>query len=129
MVDTTAPKKSYQGLTAGALFMLIAIAILVAWSTGDWWLIIPILLIGGGLIAILIGISISATAPGRGFGFSDSSYMLVWGGILTILGVAWLINATVPDAAPLLIAIVLLFIGGAIVGISLTRKNKTRKTA
>jgi len=121
-----APKMSFQGLTAGVLFLIVAVAILVAWMAEDWWLLIPVCLICGGVYAIIMGFVISKTERGRGFGMSDSAYVLVWGCLLALLGIAWFINSAVPDSAPLLLAMIFIFVGGAILVISLTKMRRPK---
>lgn len=126
MAGEVAPKMSFQGLTAGASFIILAIAILIAWGSGDWWLLIPVLLLAFGIFGVVMGFVISATDRRRGFGVSDSAYILVWGCLLALLGVAWFINSAVPGSAPLILAMILLFVGGAVLAISLTRMRRAR---
>jgi hypothetical protein len=126
MLGEIPPRKSYQGLTAGASFIIMALAILVAWSSGDWWLLIPMLLLCFGIFGIFMGALMSTADQRKGFGVSDSAYTLVWGCLLTILGIAWFINGYLPDSLPLILALILIFIGGAILAISLTKKRKTQ---
>lgn len=126
MVEAKSPQMSFQGLTAGVAFIIVAIAILVGWSTGDWSLLFPVLLLAFGVFGIMMGFVISATDRKRGFGVSDSAYILVWGCLLTLLGIAWFINGLVPGSAPLIIVMIFLFIGGAILAISLSRMRRKR---
>jgi len=120
---------SFQGLTVGASFIILAIAILIAWTSDDWWLLIPILLLEFGILGIGMGLMISATNRAKGYGLSDSTYILVWGCLLSLLGVAWFINSSFPNSAPLILALIFILLGGAILAISLTRMRRQRKSA
>lgn len=118
---------NFQGLTVGASFIIVAIAILIAWSSGDWLLMIPLLLLEFGIFAIIVGFVIATADRGRRYRASDSAYMLVWGCLLALLGVAWFINSAFPNSAPLLLAMIFIFIGSAVLAISLTRMRRSRK--
>ena len=125
MLGEVPPRKSYQGLTAGVAFIIMALTIIVAWVGHDWWLLIPMLLLCFGIFGIFMGALMSKTDKSKGFGVSDSAYTLVWGFLLTILGVAWFIYQYLPDSLPFILAIILIFIGGAILAVSLTKKRRT----
>ena len=126
MVEATGPRMSYQGITAGVGFIIVAIALLIGWSTEDWSLMFPVLLLAFGIYGMIMGFVISATDRSRGFGVSESAYILIWGSLLTLLGIAWFINGMVPGSAPVILAMIFIFIGGAILVLSLTKMRRNR---
>lgn len=125
MVETTARRIDPEDFSAGFAFIAIAVAILVAWMwNSDWWSIPPILLIEFGIWGILLGSIASRSDPGGTHSSADSSYFLLWGFLLTILGVIWFANRYVPGIAPALIAVVLIFLGIFIMYLSWNKSKK-----
>jgi hypothetical protein len=114
-----------QNFTAGFAFIAIAMAILVAWMwDSDWWSIPPILFIEFGVWGILLGTATEQSGSGTAYGSSDSSYFLLWGFLLTILGAIWFANKYVSGIAPASIAVVLMFIGAFVLYLSWRRAKK-----
>jgi len=126
MAEAAGPKTSLQGLTAGAAFIIVALAIMIGWGTGDWWMMFPALLLGFGAFGILMGAAIATTGRTNRYARADSSYAYVWGGLLALLGIAWLINGVVPNIAPLIIILLLLFIGIVILVLSYSKMSAKR---
>ena len=125
MSGETARKLDAQDFTAGFAFIAIAVAILVAWMwNSDWWSIPPILFIEFGIWGILLGSAASKSDGGTAYGSSDSSYYLLWGFLLTILGFIWFANKYVSGIAPASIAVVLIFIGVFVLYLSWNRSKK-----
>jgi hypothetical protein len=130
MAGETAQRMDFQDFTAGFAFIAIAVAILVAWMwDSDWWLIPPILFIEFGIWGILLGSAASKSGAGTAYGSSDSSYYLLWGFLLAILGFIWFANKYVSGIAPASIAVVLIFMGAFILYLSWSRSKKTRGRA
>jgi uncharacterized membrane protein YoaK (UPF0700 family) len=121
MAEEAGPKMSFQGLTAGAAFIIVALAILIGWGTGDWWMMFPALLLGFGAFGILMGAAVAATERTNRYAKADSSYAYVWGSLLALLGMAWLINGVIPNIAPLIIVMLFLFIGAVILVLSYSK--------
>lgn len=96
------------GLTVGYLIISAAVAILLSWYANEWWYFFPIMMIAGG--AYLLAIGLMASAP-SGQGGSYKIYMLLWGGILLLLGVEWILNDLYPDSLVFLVVVFLVFIG------------------
>jgi hypothetical protein len=127
LAGETARRASYQGLTAGFAFIAFAVAILLAWVRNDWWSMPPILLIEFGVYGIMMG-SLMTRPSGEGsLWASDSAYVLLWGCLSAILGVIWFANGYFPNIAPVSIAVVLIFIGGFILALSLSKTRKSSK--
>jgi len=113
-----------QDFTAGFAFIAIAVAILVAWTWNDWWSIPPILFIEFGIWGILLGGMTAQSGDAKAYGSSDSSYFLLWGFLLTILGAIWFANRYFAGIVPASIAIVLIFMGVFIMYLSWRRAKK-----
>jgi len=125
LVGETAQRMNFQDFTAGFAFIAIAVAILVAWMwDSDWLSIFPILLIEFGIWGILLGSAISKSGGGSAYGSSDSSYYLLWGFLLTILGFTWFANKYISGIVPASIAVVLIFIGAFVLYLSWNRSRK-----
>jgi len=130
LAGNTAQRMSFQDFTAGFAFIAIAIAILVAWTwNSDWLSIFPILLIEFGIWGILLGSMASRSGGGTVFGTSDSSYYLLWGFLLTILGFTWFANKYISGIAPASVAILLIFIGAFILYLSWRRSKRGSEKA
>lgn len=124
MPGETVRKMNFQDLTAGFAFIAIAVAILVAWMwNSDWWSIPPILFIEFGIWGIILGAAASESEESKARGSSDSSYFLLWGFLLTIMGGIWFANKYVSGIAPASIAVVLVFIGAFILFMSWRRSR------
>lgn len=128
MANETVGKLDVQDFTAGFAFIAIAVAILVAWMwDSDWWSIPPILFIEFGIWGILLGSAASKSRGDTVYGSSDSSYYLLWGFLLTILGFIWFANKYVAGIAPASIAVVLIFIGVFVLYLSWNRSKKASR--
>lgn len=103
-------KGSYRaGLAFGYLAICAAIAILVSWYLDVWWYFFPIMMIAGG--AYLLTIAIMASSVSTSKSGSYFVYLLLWGGLLLILGVIWIVNDLYPGNAIFLFIFFLVFIG------------------
>lgn len=120
-------RNSYQGLGAGFAFIAVAIAILIAWASNQWLNIVPILLIEFGLFGLIVGSTIGRKSEDDGGFASESAYLLLWGSLLTILGISWFVGTNFPESAPVLIAILLIFIGVFILWLSWKRSSTASK--
>lgn len=119
---------NYQDLNAGFAFIAIAIAILVAWMwNSDWWSIPPILFVEFGVWGIILGAVTARSENGGSRISSDSSYFLLWGFLLTILGLIWFANTYFSGIVPASIAIVLIFMGAFIMYISWNKSKKASR--
>jgi len=128
LANETVGKLDVQDFTAGFAFIAIAVAILVAWMwDSDWWSIPPILFIEFGIWGILLGSAASKSRGDTVYGSSDSSYYLLWGFLLTILGFIWFANKYVAGIAPASIAVVLIFIGVFVLYLSWNRSKKASR--
>jgi hypothetical protein len=97
------------GLTVGFVLIAAAVAILIAWVTANWFYLVPVFLLEMGGFVLLLG-AISKKAQDHQ-GRSWMIYMLLWGGVMVMLGGLLLINDVFPNNVPVLIAVFLIFTG------------------
>ncbi len=106
----TEGRGSYRaGLAFGYLAICAAVAILVAWYLDVWWYFFPIMMIAGGVYLLVISTMASRIATPKGGSYVV--YLLIWGGLLLILGVMWIVNDLYPGNAIFLVVLFLVFIG------------------
>jgi hypothetical protein len=97
------------GLAFGYLAICAAIAILVSWSLNVWWYFFPIMMLAGGIYLLVIAIMASNVSTSKSGSYFV--YLLLWGGLLLILGIMWIVNDLYPGNAIFLIILFLVFIG------------------
>jgi hypothetical protein len=97
------------GLTVGFVLIAAAVAILIALVTANWFYLVPVFLLELGGFVLLLG-AVSKKSQDRQ-GKSWMIYMLLWGGVMVVLGGLLLINDVFPNNVPVLIAVFLIFTG------------------
>ncbi len=118
---------SLKDISAGFMIMAIAVAMLVAWTMGTWWMFFPVIFIlAGGFYAALGFVARITDEPGRR-GPSGSSYYVFWGPTLVILGIMWLLISETDISGVLLLVILLLWVGGIAIALSLGGKRAVPK--
>ena len=100
--------RNRTGLAFGYLIICAAVAILISWYLGVWWYFFPIMMIAGGTYLLVISLMASRASDKGGSVFV---YMLLWGGILLILGVEWIVNDLYPGNAVFLVITFMVFVG------------------
>lgn len=109
------------GIATGFVIIAIAVAMLIAWTIDDWVLFIPILLLECGVFGIFLAF-ISEKDEGKiQLQISNKAFVGIWGLILSLIGVLWLLNDAFPGNLPILFAVFLIFIGVLGIALSLTR--------
>jgi hypothetical protein len=108
-------RSNRAGLTAGFLIIAAAVAILISYYLDIWWYFFPIMMMAGGVYLLMIaGLASRPTGPGGG---SYVLYLLLWGGILAIIGAEWIVNDLYPGNFVYLFVVLLVFVGAvAIIG-------------
>ncbi len=114
------------GQTAGFVLIAIGFAVIAAIFAGNnWLLVIPIVMIEGGIYGISLGLLNASRGPGAGPKWgTDPAYTMFWGSLLGILGVLWLVNDAYPNNLPALLSGFLIWLGLAVMLI--TRKKTAR---
>ncbi len=101
---------SYRaGLAFGYLILCAAVAILVSWYLDVWWYFFPVMMIAGGAYLLVIAFMASRISTSKAGSYFV--YLLLWGGLLLILGVEWIVNDLYPDNLVFLVVLFLVFIG------------------
>ncbi len=114
-------QSGFETVSIGALLIVFAISILVAWMTDDWWLFIPVFLLGAGGFYLALGALMrpaeTAARPTR----ANSPFYVFWGATMFIVGAMWLLNMQYPGSFPLLAIVFIVWIGVFIVVMSVRR--------
>jgi hypothetical protein len=111
-----------MGLAFGYLVICAAVAILVAWYLGVWWYFFPIMMIAGGTYLLTMGFLASRVSASKGGPFFI--YLLLWGGVLLIVGLEWILNDLYPGNLIFLVVLFLVFIGTvALLGYLMRRRS------
>jgi|GEM_PF-1809876 len=108
MTEQAVRRGSLAGLSLGYVLIALAVAILMGWWLGDWWYFLFVLMLEVGAYIMLLG-----AWTGRGGtkeGRSNFVFMLLWGGILMVLGAELIVNDLYPDNGVFLVVIFIVFI-------------------
>lgn len=120
---------SYMGITAGYVFIALAISILLAVAMNRWILFIPLTLILVGIYGLFIGFMARSRGPITGFGgLSDAAYFIFWSSILAIIGISWLVNDAYPGATLYIILAFLIWFGFTLIVISISRPHRVKQS-
>ncbi|HDP96200.1 MAG TPA: hypothetical protein ENN25_00695 [Euryarchaeota archaeon] len=111
------------GIAAGFVIIAIAVAMLVAWAIDDWILFIPILILECGVFGIFLSIIHEKDEGKIQLQISNKAFVGIWGLILSLIGVLWLLNDAFPGNFPILFAVFLIFIGVLGITLSLMRRS------
>lgn len=114
-------RNGYESLSVGYLLIAFAVSLLLAWMSGDWWLLLPVFMIAAGAFYVLLGATTRPPEPGARRSYTSGSYNIFWGGTLVLIGAIWFINRQYPDNAPLLVALFIIWVGAVVVALSLPR--------
>jgi hypothetical protein len=102
-------RKLGYGLTAGAILIAVAVAILIAWAVNKWWYFLPVFMIEAGILGIVTGLL--AGRQGTTSSRSYATYSETWGVIIALLGALLIVDDYSPGNLPLLVAIFLIVLG------------------
>ncbi len=89
----------------------VAIAIIIAWASGDWLLFIPVFLIEVGVGYLALGILIRPSEMHLRPSKRDAFYYIIWGSISSLIGIEWFLNSAFPGNVPLLVALFIVWMG------------------
>ena len=115
---------SVEGLSIGLMVIAFAVSVLVAWTTDDWWLFIPLMLLLSGAIWAGLGLVARQAEVTTRAKRSDTAYYFFWGTTLALLGALWLVNDQYPGNMPVILVIVLVWIGAVVVALSVRKKRQ-----
>jgi hypothetical protein len=112
---------SYENLSIGLMVIAVAVALILAWIIGNWWMFIPIMLISGGMIWAILGLIIAPADSQLRQGRQSMPYFVFWGATLALLGAIWIVNDEFPGNGVVLVAIFLVWIGAIVIALSFRR--------
>jgi hypothetical protein len=112
---------SYENLSIGLMVIAVAVALILAWIIGNWWMFIPIMLISGGMIWAILGLIMAPVDTQLRQGRQSVPYFVFWGATLALLGAIWIVNDEFPGNGVVLVAIFLVWIGAIVIALSFRR--------
>ena len=119
-------RSNYESFTVAYVLFSFAIALLVAWSQKqEWILFIPIFLIEVGIGYLVLGFVIRPAELHKRPVMRDAYYYVLWGSISALIGFEWLINRQYPDNVPLLIALFIIWMGVISAGLAIGRNRES----
>jgi hypothetical protein len=112
-----------ERLSIGYIIIAFAVAILVGWTAGDWWLVIPVMLLLAGGFYVVLGFAIRPSEAMLRETRRNSSYYAFWGGTLGIIGSIWLLNRQYPGNGVLLVVLFIVWVGAVVMVLSFGRSR------
>jgi hypothetical protein len=97
------------GVNAAAVLLSVAIAILVAYVTNNWWFFVTVIVLEMGLLLLIMGLILGRPGPGMAWTRSDSNYYLLWGNLLAAIGALLIVNTVVAGIAVILFVVFLIW--------------------
>jgi len=100
---------SLTSVSTAVVLLTIAVATMVSWFVDDWYLFLPILLVGVGLYLMAVGLS-NHTTPTDRYRFANGSYLMFWGSLMALIGLVVLVNHYYPGNGIWLFLIIILWL-------------------
>lgn len=101
----------YEGYTLAYTLFAIAIAILIAWFSGNWLTFVPVFLVEVGLGYLALGLLVMPEEANLPPSRRDAFYYIIWGSISSLVGIEWFLNGLFPGNVPFLIALFIIWMG------------------
>lgn len=96
-------------VSAAVVLLTVAVATLASWFEDDWFLFLPILMVGVGAYIMLVGLSDHSMTADR-FKYAHGSFLMFWGSLLALIGLVLLVNHYYPGNGIWLFVIVLVWL-------------------
>lgn len=113
-MQSTAPRISLTTLSTAFILILAAVVILIAWTVEDWFLLLPLFLLGVGLYLVIVSFTHSQAASVSGRR-SDINYLMFWGNLMAVFGLILLVNHWYPGNGMLLLIAFIAWLGISII--------------
>jgi len=97
------------GVNAAAVLLSVAIAILVAYITNNWWFFVTVIVLEMGLLLLITGLILGRPRSDMAWTKSDSNFYLLWGNLLTAIGALLTVNTLVAGIAVILFVVFLIW--------------------
>jgi hypothetical protein len=111
------------GISAAAALLSVAIAIIISYALGNWWLFVPMILLEIGVYLLIMGLTLGRPVPGAPWTKSDSNYYLFWGNLLAAIGALLLLNNFYPGNVVILVVVFLVWFAVFALLFSMRRKT------
>jgi len=111
-----------SGISAAAVLLSLAVAIIISLALNNWWLLVPVILLELGVFVLILGLSIARPSQGMPWTKSDSNYYLFWGNLMAMIGVLLLVNTFYPGNVIILIVVLLVWLAVFALLFSMRRK-------
>lgn len=95
-------------VSTAMVLLIVAVAIMISWSVDDWYLLLPIFLVGIGSLIIAVGMS-HHTAPTDRYKWASGSYLMFWGSLLALIGLVVLVDHYYPGNGIWLFLVIILW--------------------
>ncbi len=96
-------------VSAAVVLLTVAVATMASWFEDDWFLFLPVLMVGVGAYIMLVGLSDHSVTADR-FRYASGSFLMFWGSLLTLIGLVLLVNHYYPGNGIWLFVIVLIWL-------------------
>ncbi len=97
------------GVSAAVVLLTVAVATMVSWFEDDWFLFLPVLMVGVGAYVMLMGRSDHSATADR-FKYASGSFLMFWGSLFVLIGLVLLVNHYYPGNGIWLFVIVLIWL-------------------
>ena len=111
-----------SGISAAAVLLSVAVAIIISLALNDWWLLVPVILLEMGVFVLILGLSIGRPSQGMPWTKSDSNYYLFWGNLMAMIGGLLIVNTIFPGNVIFLIVVLLVWLAIFALLFSMRRK-------
>lgn len=111
-----------SGISAAAVLLSLAVAIIISLALNNWWLLVPVILLEMGVFVLILGLSIGRPSQGMPWTKSDSNYYLFWGNLMAMIGGLLIVNTFFPGNVIFLIVVLLVWLAIFALLFSMRRK-------
>lgn len=118
-------KRRYNnaGVSAAAILLSIAVAIIISYALDNWWLFVPVILVELGVYILIIGLTLGRPAHGMPWTKSDSTYYFFWGNLMAAIGSLLIVNNFYPGNVIILVVVFLVWFAVFALLFSMSRRS------
>jgi hypothetical protein len=110
------------GISAAAVLLSVAFAIIISLAQNNWWLLVPVILLELGVFVLILGFIIGRPSQGMPWTKSDSNYYLFWGNLMAMIGGLLIVNTFFPGNVIYLVVVLLVWLAIFALLFSMRRK-------
>ncbi len=118
-------KRRYNnaGVSAAAILLSIAVAIIISYALDNWWLFVPVILLELGVYILIIGLTLGRPTRGMPWTKSDSTYYFFWGNLMAAIGSLLIVNNFYPGNVVILVVVFLVWFAVFALLFSMSRRS------